>query len=110
MPTRKYDVIVAGGGTGRDIVLAAKAQGLEVALIEKGPLGGTCHNRGCMPSKMLIHSADVAETVRRGERFGIRAKIEHIDFPSIVKNVFAVLDEETREREEDLRSSSNVTF
>ena len=110
MSTRKYDVIVAGGGTGRDIVLAAHAQGLKVALIEKGPLGGTCHNRGCMPSKMLIHSADVAETVRSGERFGIKAQIEHIDFPSIVKNVFAVLDEETREREEALRGSSNVTF
>ena len=110
MPTRKYDVIVAGGGTGRDIVLAAEAQGLKVALIEKGPLGGTCHNRGCMPSKMLIHSSDVAQTVRSGERFGIRAEIGHIDFPSIVKNVFAVLDEETREREEALRGSSNVTF
>ena len=110
MPTRKYDVIVAGGGTGRDIVLAADAQGLKVALIEKGPLGGTCHNRGCMPSKMLIHSANVAETVRSGGRFGIRAEIGHIDFPSIVKNVYAVLDEETREREGALRGSSNVTF
>ena len=44
MPNQNFDVIVAGGGTGRDIVLAAEAQGLSVALIEKGPLGGTCHN------------------------------------------------------------------
>ena len=110
MPAKKYDVLVAGGGTGRDVVLAAEAQGLSVALVEKGPIGGTCHNRGCMPSKMLIRSADVALTVRSGERFGVKAAIERVDFPSIVQSVFAVLDEETREREEALRASQMVDF
>jgi dihydrolipoamide dehydrogenase len=110
MPTESYDVIVVGGGTGRDVVLAAEAQGLRVALVEKGPLGGTCHNRGCMPSKMLIHSSDVAETSRGGERFGVTSRIERIDFPAIVRYVFGVLDAETEEREETLRRSRYVTF
>ena len=110
MPAEMFDVMVVGGGTGRDIVLAAEAQRLKVALIEKGPIGGTCHNRGCMPSKMLIHSSDVAETSNGGERFGVSSRIEKIDFPSIVRNVFAVLDAETEEREEALRSSEYVTF
>ena len=110
MPAEKFDVMVVGGGTGRDIVLAAEEQRLRVALIEKGPVGGTCHNRGCMPSKMLIHSSDVAETSRSGERFGVTSRIEEIDFPSIVRNVFAVLDAETQEREQALRRSEYVTF
>ncbi len=110
MPAEKFDVMVVGGGTGRDIVLAAEEQRLRVAVIEKGPLGGTCHNRGCMPSKMLIHSGDVAETSRGGERFGVTSRIEEIDFPSIVRNVFAVLDAETEEREEAFRRSEYVTF
>ncbi|MCH7835732.1 MAG: dihydrolipoyl dehydrogenase [Chloroflexi bacterium] len=110
MPAEKFDVMVVGGGTGRDIVLAAEEQRLRVAVIEKGPLGGTCHNRGCMPSKMLIHSGDVAETSRSGERFGVMSRIEEIDFPSIVRNVFAVLDAETEEREEAFRRSEYVTF
>lgn len=110
MLSESYDVIVVGGGTGRDVVLAAEAQGLRVALVEKGPLGGTCHNRGCMPSKMLLRSSDVAETIRNGERFGVTSTIERIDFPAIVRNVFGVLDAETEEREEALRSSRYVTF
>ena len=110
MSTQQYDVLVVGGGTGRDLVLFAEAQGLKVALVEKGPLGGTCHNRGCMPSKMLIHSADVADTIMDGEMFGVKGKIESVDFPAIVRNVFAVLDAETEEREEDLRRSKNVDF
>lgn len=110
MPAEKFDVMVVGGGTGRDLVLAAEDQRLRVALIERGPLGGTCHNRGCMPSKMLIQSSEVAETSRSGERFGVRSRIEKIDFPSIVRNVFAVLDAETEEREEALRRSEYVSF
>lgn len=107
---KTFDVLVAGGGTGRDIVLAASDIGLKVALVEKGPLGGTCHNRGCMPSKMLIHSAEIAEAHHVSQTFGLRSRIEGIDFPSIVRNVYAVLDEETEEREEALHEDPNVTF
>lgn len=105
-----YDLVVIGGGTGRDVVLAAEARGLRVALIEKGPLGGTCHNRGCMPTKMLIHSADIAEAVNRASDFGVRAQLTAVDLASMVERVFAQLNEETREREETLRASALVTF
>ncbi len=102
MSVQDFDMIVVGGGTGRDVVLAAEEEGLRVALVEQGPLGGTCHNRGCMPSKMLIHSSDVVEVTRTGERFGVKTTVEHVDFPAIVRSVLAELDEETREREEAL--------
>jgi len=55
---KKYDVIVIGSGCGMSIVDEALRPGLSVALVDKGPLGGTCANTGCIPSKMLIFAAD----------------------------------------------------
>jgi dihydrolipoamide dehydrogenase len=74
------DVLVVGAGSGLDIVDYAAKQGLKVALLEEGSLGGTCHNRGCIPSKMLIHVADVAEMIKGSKRFGIKGKFEGIDY------------------------------
>lgn len=54
----KYDVIVIGSGCGMLIVEEAISHGLKVALVDRGPVGGTCLNLGCIPSKMLIHVAD----------------------------------------------------
>ncbi len=59
---KKYDAIVIGSGCGMNIVDQALNHGMSVALVDKGPLGGTCANLGCIPSKMLIFAADrVAE-------------------------------------------------
>ena len=54
MSVRDFDLLVVGGGTGRDVVLAGEQAGLNVALVERGEIGGTCHNRGCMATKMLM--------------------------------------------------------
>lgn len=107
---RKFDLIVVGAGSGLDIVAVADQKGLKTALVEEGPLGGTCHNRGCVPSKMLIHHADVAETIRNSQKFFIKSKIESIDFPAIVKSVNDQIDRETEEMAEAISQSSNVTW
>jgi pyruvate/2-oxoglutarate dehydrogenase complex dihydrolipoamide dehydrogenase (E3) component len=60
-----FDLIVIGSGSGLDVANAAASQNLKVAIIEKNMMGGICLNRGCIPSKLLIHSANVAETIRR---------------------------------------------
>lgn len=60
---QKFDLIVIGSGSGLDVANAATQNGLKVAVIEKDRMGGTCLNRGCIPSKLLIHSADVAEII-----------------------------------------------
>ena len=78
---RKFDLIVIGAGSGLNVASHAARQGLSVALIEPGPLGGTCLNRGCIPSKMLIETAEVAETVRRAGAFNNPAEIKGEDFP-----------------------------
>ena len=71
---RVFDVIVIGAGSGLEISSYAAERGLSVAVIEPGPFGGTCLNRGCIPSKMLIHAADVAQTIKESAKFGIRSK------------------------------------
>jgi pyruvate/2-oxoglutarate dehydrogenase complex dihydrolipoamide dehydrogenase (E3) component len=70
-----YDVLVVGGGTGNNVVAAAADAGLKTALVEKGPLGGTCLNRGCNLSKMLIQAATAANHVREADRFFLDATL-----------------------------------
>lgn len=107
---KKFDLIVVGAGSGLDIVAAADEKGLKTALVEEGPLGGTCHNRGCVPSKMLIHHADVAETIRNSGKFFIKSKIEAIDFGAITKSVNDQIDAESKEMAQALSESKNVTW
>ena len=81
------DFLVVGSGSGLEVANAAVNQGQSVAVIEKGPLGGTCLNRGCIPSKQLLYHADVLETVERAEEFGIDATVEDVAFAEIVRAV-----------------------
>ena len=60
---------------------------LRVAIIEKDRMGGTCLNRGCIPSKLLIHSADVVEIIQRAHLFGIMVDKYYIDYQRIVESV-----------------------
>lgn len=107
---KKFDLIVVGAGSGLDIVAEADEKGLKTALVEEGPLGGTCHNRGCVPSKMLIHHADVAETIRNSAKFFIRSKIEAIDFAKITQSVNGQIDAESKQMADALSQSKNVTW
>jgi dihydrolipoamide dehydrogenase len=88
---RILDLIVIGSGSGLDVATAAQS-GLKVAIIEKGMMGGTCLNRGCIPSKLLIHSANVAEIIRHANTFGINVDNYSIDFGKIVKYVNNITD------------------
>ena len=91
---KKFDLMVIGSGSGLEIAAEGVDQGLRVAIVESGPFGGTCLNRGCIPSKMLIHCADVLETIRRAELFGIKAKVEAVDWQFIIRRVFEEIDAE----------------
>lgn len=99
--------MVVGSGAGLDVASYAAGSGMSVALIEEGPLGGTCLNRGCIPSKMLIHYADVAQTIGESAKFGIKSKIENIDFASIVKRVSEFVDAESDKIEKSVRAAGN---
>ncbi|MBI2430836.1 MAG: dihydrolipoyl dehydrogenase [Candidatus Levybacteria bacterium] len=107
---KKFDVIVVGSGAGLEVASFAAEKGMSVAIVEEGPLGGTCLNRGCIPSKMLIHSADVVETIKSSEKFGIKSRIENIDFASIVKRVSEMVDTDSSGIEKAIRESGNPTL
>ena len=79
-----HDVVVLGGGSGGYACALRAAQlGLSVALVEKDLLGGTCLHRGCIPTKALLHAAEVADAAREAERFGVRATLTGIDMPGV---------------------------
>jgi mycothione reductase len=90
----KFDVLVIGSGSGMIIAAGAVGSGLKTALVESGPLGGTCLNRGCVPSKMLIHPADVALMIQEAEKVGINATIGSIDFKKITDRMRRVVKED----------------
>jgi len=79
-----HDVVILGAGSGGYATALRAAQaGLSVALIERDKLGGTCLHRGCIPTKALLHAAEVADLTRDSEQFGIRARFETVDMAGV---------------------------
>lgn len=79
-----FDLVVLGAGSGGyACALRAAELGLTVALVEQDKLGGTCLHRGCIPTKALLHAAEVADTARDGAKFGVRSTLESIDMPAV---------------------------
>jgi len=107
---KSFDIIVIGTGGGTKIVRPAAALGYRVAVIEKGRLGGTCLNHGCIPSKMLIHSAEVAETVAHADRFDLEASVNRVRFSQLVNRVSAAIDAESDAIEPVYARTENVTL
>jgi len=82
---KQCDVVIVGGGSaGYVAAIRASQLGGKVILIEKDALGGTCLNRGCIPTKALLHSVEILESARRGKDYGINAGELIIDFTKIM--------------------------
>jgi len=108
---KKYDVIVIGSGCGALISDEAASHGLEVALVDKGPLiGGTCLNLGCIPSKMLIYPADRIVEIQEAKKLGIEAEIKDIDFQSIMERMRKSRAESQKHIREGISQSENLNF
>ncbi|MGZ4460188.1 MAG: dihydrolipoyl dehydrogenase [Nocardioidaceae bacterium] len=81
-----FDVVILGAGSGGyACALRASQLGLSVALVEKNKLGGTCLHVGCIPTKALLHAAEVADSARESEQFGVNATFEGIDMGGVNK-------------------------
>ena len=88
-----YDLLILGGGSGGyAAALRAATLGLSVALVEKDKLGGNCLHRGCIPTKALLHAAEVADSAREGEQFGVRSSVEGVDMGGVNKYKDGVVD------------------
>ena len=84
MPEHNADLVILGGGSGGyACALRAAELGMSVVLIEKDKLGGTCLHYGCIPTKALLHAAEVADSAREGERIGVRSTFDGIDMAGV---------------------------
>lgn len=110
-PVKRFDVITIGSGGGAKISSPAASMGLKVAVIEKDRLGGTCLNRGCIPSKMLIHPADVAVEIREAHRFDIHNNPQFsVDFKRLVERISQTVDADSNKIHTSYTSHPNISF
>lgn len=108
---KKYDVIVIGSGGGGKITSPAARLGLKVACIEKDKLGGTCLNRGCIPSKMLIHPADVASEIKEASLFDIHVDTHFkVDFAKLVQRISQTVDGDSAKIEAGYAKNPNIDY
>jgi dihydrolipoamide dehydrogenase len=107
---KKYAVIVIGSGSGGEIVNAALSHGFSVAWVDKGPLGGTCLNVGCIPSKMLIYPADRIMEIQEAVKLGIKTEIKDIDFQSIMEHMKEPIIESHEHMKKGLETSHVDNF
>jgi dihydrolipoamide dehydrogenase len=84
---KEYDVIIIGSGAGMNVASAAYQRGLRVAVIEHGPMGGTCLNRGCIPTKILTYVADLIVQIEHVNELNISAKVDSVDFPALMERM-----------------------
>ncbi len=107
---RHYDVIVVGSGSGATIVDNALYQGMQVAWVDKGPLGGTCLNVGCIPSKILIFPADRVMQIIEARKLGIDAELTEIDFGAIMARMRRMVSQSRNDIREGLHLAPNLDF
>ena len=84
MADQQFDIVVLGGGSaGYAAAIRAQQLGLSAAIVEKDKLGGTCLHRGCVPTKALLHSAEVVDVAREGAKYGLKATVEGVDIDAV---------------------------
>ena len=104
-----FSLAVIGSGSGNVVVPNDRRAG-PVAIIESGAFGGTCLNRGCIPSKILVYTADVAAGVRAAPGFGIGAAVTEVDWPAIRDRTFARVDQTSARGRRGRAESDRVTL
>ena len=109
-PIREYDIVIIGSGAGLDILEMAVEHGHTTALIDRGPIGGTCLNLGCIPSKMLIFPADRIMEIRESAKLGITAEIKTIDFNGIMNRMRQSVNSDQVKIEKHLKESKALDF
>jgi len=108
---KKFDCIIIGSGGSAKISSPAASMGYKVAIIEKDKLGGTCLNRGCIPSKMLIHPADVAVQIKQAHRFDIHHNSAFkVDFAKLIHRISATVDGDSDKIAASYSKHPNITY
>lgn len=91
MNERHHDLVIIGTGSGNSIP-GPELDDLDIAIVEKGRFGGTCLNVGCIPTKMFVHPADLAEGAREGAELGVDMSIDAVHWPAMRDRIFGRID------------------
>ncbi|MBN1677980.1 MAG: dihydrolipoyl dehydrogenase [Candidatus Thermoplasmatota archaeon] len=105
---KEYGLIVIGSGAGMNVVDAALQRGLKVAIVEEGPLGGTCLNRGCIPSKVLIHVADAIRDAESAAGIGVSFGAPQVDYATVKRRMWDIVLTGRREIEEGIERTRDL--
>ncbi len=89
----KYDIVVIGSGVGLSVLNVGIQMGMKCALIENTKMGGTCLTRGCIPSKVLVHPADLIRESQHAQKVGIKFNVENINWDLIAERMWSQIDE-----------------
>src|ERR1700761_4040747 len=102
-----YDIAIIGTGSGNTI-LDDRFAHKRAAVCEQGTFGGTCLNVGCIPTKMFVYAAEVANTVRDAARYGVDAHIDRVRWDDIVSRIFGRIDPIALTGEDYRRAAPNI--
>lgn len=108
--SKSFDLIVIGSGAGMNVAARAAGRGMQVAVVDNGPLGGTCLNRGCIPSKVILYPADVIRIIQDARAVGVYATVEEVDFDLIMERTWEIVLDGRREMAYGVAQTENVTF
>ena len=102
-----YDLVVIGSGAGLNVLNYGLQMGLKCALVEDTKIGATCLTRGCIPSKVLVHPADLIREAEHANKVGIKFKVENFDWKLITKRMWSQIDE-SKDIEQGLSQVPNL--
>jgi mycothione reductase len=107
---KEYDVVIIGSGSGANLIEDALSHKKTVALADKGPVGGTCLNVGCIPTKMIVYPADRIMEIRESKKLGITADIQGIDFTAIMERMRKTVQKSHDHIQAALEKSNDIDF
>jgi len=107
---KEYDVIIVGSGSGTNLIEDALEHDKSVALVDRGPVGGTCLNVGCIPTKLIVFPADRIMEIREAKKLGISAEIGKIDFAAIMDRMRSSVRKSHDHIQESLEKAEDFDF
>ena len=106
----RFDVLVVGTGSGMIVASTAVENGFRVAVVDKGPMGGTCLNVGCVPSKMLIYPADVITAFNEAQALGVHGSVTSVDFENIMGRMHALVNNDSGQQAQAVRETPEMKW
>jgi len=106
----KFDVLVIGSGSGMIVASTAVENGFKTAVVDSGPMGGTCLNKGCVPSKMLIYPSDVVAVFNEAQALGVHGKVDSVDFKNIMDRMHKLVNGDSSSQAQGVRGTSNLKW